>query len=168
MIINVGSTSKHKVGAVDKALKALSLFEFDVVSHDVPSGVRSQPYGLDETSQGAINRAQGCWSRGAYSVGIEGGIITLPTYYSPNPALCLAVICLVTPDGKCFFSTSAGMQFPDYAVLEARKLGTTVGKVLSDAFGGDHTDPRSIVSKGRMSREDSLVEAVKLALIQVF
>lgn len=173
--IIVGSESVHKVEPVRNVARLLVPGEHLVYGKPAKSGVSEQPYGMAETMRGAINRAFEVWSPGKIAIGIEGGLIDLPLSVSfegnleVDPAhLCMAVIAVMNRDGKMYFSTSAGMQFPSYAVVEAKKRGISVGKVLAEKFGGDHTDPRAILSFDRSHRRDSIEEAVKLALYNIF
>lgn len=172
IIIHVGSESKHKVDAVRAVIKLITPGPVDVIGHPAKSGVSDQPYGMEETMCGALNRALYVWSPGQIAIGIEGGLVNLPdkfrTYVKEAPWLCMAVVCLMDRNSKTYFSTSAGMQFPTKDVDEAQKRGRTVGKILADKYGGDHTDPRAIISNDRVNRRDSIEEAVKLALLNIF
>lgn len=69
--IAVGSKNKTKVNAV----RAVAPFA-DVQAVPASSNVRAQPFGDDETKQGAKNRAQGALlERGAsVGIGLEGGV----------------------------------------------------------------------------------------------
>lgn len=81
--VYIGSHNPVKVHAVQNAfienLKNDFLIEY--FSRNVPSGVNSQPIGLEETKQGALNRMQNSLviaqaaNKVAFSVGIENGLI---------------------------------------------------------------------------------------------
>ncbi|MEK7172586.1 MAG: DUF84 family protein, partial [Patescibacteria group bacterium] len=73
--IVLGSTSSHKITAVEQACQQLGI-EAIVSGVKAASGQNEQPVGLSETYQGALNRAQGAKAQKpeAVAIGIEGGI----------------------------------------------------------------------------------------------
>ena len=77
--IAVGSKNPVKLAAVRQAFfRAFPDRPLVCVGHDVPSGVRDQPWGHEETWKGATQRARGALlaETGAdYAVGIEGGVV---------------------------------------------------------------------------------------------
>lgn len=75
MRIVAGSGNPSKIQAVRQAFEKLfPTTSIEVRSHPVPSGVSDQPFGDEETLQGAINRAQACHVESAdFFVGLEGG-----------------------------------------------------------------------------------------------
>lgn len=171
--------------------------EINIVSHpEAQSGVENQPDGWYPTVQGAFNRAAFCWEPGTISIAAEGGIVNLPGAPHLMPwlsktvvpttgrytkdikmpgviELCEAILCCISTEGEAFFSTSAGMQFPREAVEETRRRvaagdkETTLGKVLAETYGGDHQDPRAMLSNGLCTRANSIEEAAVLALLHV-
>ena len=78
MIIHVGSMNRVKIDAVAEVIR---LYDFlcraEVRGVNVSSGVADQPKTLDETIQGAKNRAQSAFAGSDYSVGLESGLIEL-------------------------------------------------------------------------------------------
>lgn len=186
LIVKVGSTSIHKVNPVRSAFKYMVPGQTSVIGIPTKTGVSEMPYGMKETMQGATNRAESVWEPGIVAFGIEGGMIDLPNlspwwkralsyvpvigerFTAPDIYLCMAVVAMKAPDGRIFYSTTAGMQFPGWAVRAARKNNLTVGQVLAYYYGGDPTDPRYIVSFGRTHRSDSIEDAVKLAMYNIF
>ena len=77
--VAVGSKNPVKVAAVRQAFfRAFPDRPLVCVGHDVPSGVSDQPWGRDETRQGALQRAHGALLAEAgadYAVGVEGGVV---------------------------------------------------------------------------------------------
>ena len=66
--------------------------DIEVSSIDVDSGVPDQPFGLDETIKGAINRAKNAFSdEFDLSVGIESGLMETPN--SITGYIDLTVVC---------------------------------------------------------------------------
>lgn len=84
IVVAVGSKNPVKVNSVRNTLTAaFGGRTIEVEGFDVPSGVPDQPWGDDETRQGALNRAQAAHAAyctqhsGAapdYAVGLEGGV----------------------------------------------------------------------------------------------
>ena len=81
--VAVGSTNPCKIEAVRKAF--CQIFSSDGVkieisSHSVPSGVADQPFGDEETREGAMNRALAAYNAACseagcdFGVGLEGGL----------------------------------------------------------------------------------------------
>ena len=191
MIINIGSGNyEHKVRPIERASHRVApTAEICIIPHpETESGVPSQPDGWFLTVQGAFNRAAFCWEPGTIAIAAEGGIVNLPGaphLIPPNSKyaglikipgiveLCEAVLCCISPQGEVFFSTSASMQFPMESVIETRKRITagdtevTLGKVLAETYGGDHQDPRAMLSRGLCTRGASIEEAAVLALLHV-
>lgn len=188
MIINVGSESIHKLGpAIEVCQDIYPLLwknnVFEIKGHKVKTGVSEQPYGINETMTGAINRAEAVWKLGTIALGIEGGLVDINNsqsilnrivkyipffgkkFYRDPIYLCLAVVVAIDVYGQKYFATSAGMHFPLEDILRAKKNNITVGQELAKFYGGDHTDPRSMLSFGKTTRRESIKEAIKLAFV---
>jgi len=183
--ILVGSTSPHKVFGTDLATKTIPFLDAYVTGSSTNSGVSDQPYGIKEILLGAHNRANAVWRLGIVAIGIESGLIEIPNlsfwkrllaripclgdrYRKQIIYCCMTVVVAIDHSGNVHYAISNGMQFPTDAVLTARQQNTTVGKVLAAKYGGDHTDPRRIISSGFVCRQDSITEAVKLVLFRIF
>lgn len=83
IVVAVGSRNPVKVNAVRTAFELnFPGSTIDITMHDVLSGVPDQPWGDDETRQGALNRATACQAAHAascgtppdFAVGLEGGV----------------------------------------------------------------------------------------------
>jgi len=166
MKITLDSSSKHKIEAVKKACVSVGIdAEFSVTK--TPSGVREQPVGFEETFRGALARAKGARKADprAVAIGIESGIFRFG-----GTTLDMAIIAILTPDGRQIIASSAGFEFPEEYVKIAEARGfesTTVGSVIAEKFGGDSTDPHSALSGGKVSRSEILAEALALGLRQI-
>ena len=161
--ITLGSTSAHKLNAIKTACTELGL-EIKLGGVAVESEINDQPYGLEETYAGAMNRAKNTQKETLQSIviGIESGLVPLADKY-----LDMAVVVVLTPDGQTFTSTSAGIEFPAVAVEAARAKGFdhhTAGSEVAAMLGGSPTDPHSTLTNGQISRQELLVEAIKTAL----
>lgn len=161
MLIAVGSKSSIKIAAVREAFALLG-HEVDVTGVETVSGVNAQPVGDDEIVRGARNRAQAARAAcpdSAFAIGIENGLII-----SPDSLADIAVVVILTRDGKERIARSAGVEFPIEFVEEARMRGfetTTAGSVLAERVGSDPADPHAALTGGRLTRKALLVQTLK-------
>lgn len=104
--IAVGTKNPCKIEAVRKAFAttfASDKYEIVTLPFSCPSGVPDQPFGDDETRQGAINRAngaleaaKGCNEKVDFSVGLEGGIEIIKNKVTGVEDLwCMAFMCVI-------------------------------------------------------------------------
>ena len=161
----VGSMSRHKIGAITAACRALGLGG-EVVGLSVPSGINEQPYGLDETRQGASARARKARtaSPGADGwFGIESGIVSAGLAYFDITFVVLRL------DDQVFEAIAAGPQLDPSDVQAAIERGfatTTVGSVMAKRTGSDATDPTAHITNGRVTRADLIQQAALIVLAQ--
>jgi len=164
----VGSQSSHKLRAVREALAYLSgSVSPKVRGIKASSGVNAQPEGFEEILGGALTRAYFVKNTipSAFALGIENGLLGARGIF-----LDFAVIVLLTPDGRQIITTSTGIEFPPEYVRIARKIGfetTTVGSVIEEELGSAKGDPHSGVTKGALSREDTLTDGLIRAFQQL-
>lgn len=166
--ITLGSTSAHKLDAVRQACQKLELSSV-VFGVKTSSGQNEQPVGFDETFSGALTRAISAKSQDpdGIAIGIESGIFRLGT---TSVTLDFAIIVVLTSDGRQIITTSEGIQFPEDCVKIAEERGfktTTVGSVITEKLGGDPTDPHSVLTKGKVTRTMTLIDALVTALQQL-
>lgn len=164
VVIVLGSTSKHKRVAVCDAAEDLRIRAMvDCVK--TPSGINEQPYGLDETRRGALNRAKAAQEMQPSAdlfVGIESGLVCADGIY-----LDMTMIVVLTSGGRVFSSVSAGHQVPLVDVHAAIAQGfksTTAGDMMAKRTGCDSTDGTAFVTGEHVTRLDAIQQAVKIAL----
>ena len=79
MVVMVGTKNQGKIDALISTMTRWKYDFEDVKGVKVKSGVRDQPYGFDETKDGAMNRAKRAFdhaSENAYlGVGLESGVL---------------------------------------------------------------------------------------------
>ena len=124
--IAVGSTNPVKVAAV-RAVLAAAGASAAVTSIGVPSTVRDQPIGDDETIRGAVARARAAREAiGAeLGVGIEGGVVELP---DGSMRTC-AWAAIVDADGATGIGGSLAMSLPS-AVADLVRGGLELGHAM--------------------------------------
>lgn len=159
MKFTLGSSSGLKMNALMSACERIGVVA-DIATSAVESGVNSQPYGLEETNRGALNRAEGAQmcDPNSVAVGIENGLILLGDAH-----VDLAVVVVLLPSGEKIIGTSTGIQFPNDAVEAARKAGfssTTAGQIIAQETGASSTDPHSTLTSGYVKRQDALTDAL--------
>lgn len=168
MNITLGSTSTHKLDAVRQTCQKLGLRAV-VSGAKTSSGQNDQPIGFDETFGGALTRATSAKSQNpdSIAIGIESGIFR---FGATPTTLDIAVIVVLTSDGRQIVTTSEGIQFPEECVQIAEERGfktTTVGSIITEQLGGDPTDPHSVLTKGKVTRTMTLIGALVTALQQL-
>lgn len=168
----VGSTNKAKVSAVVEILKDYPhLAHAGVTSLKTDSGVSDQPKSLEETVEGATNRARAAKGDADYGIGIESGLIAVPKTKSGYMDICACAIY----DGKDFhLGLSSAWDFPDPKITD---LIMNHGMNMSEAinhFGltsnpdiGSAEGAIGIMTKGRVDRKEYTKQALRMALIHL-
>jgi len=139
--------------------------EFELLAVDVPSGVREQPVGEDETRLGAINRvteARRSVPQADYWAAIEGGVVEVDGRLS-------AFAWIVITDGKrTGWSRSASFFLPE-KVAELVRQGVELGEADDRVFGRQNSKQMNgavgILTADAVDREELYTHAVLLALI---
>lgn len=124
MKIIIGSKNPTKIKAVQNVFQNM-----EVIAHDAPSGVASQPFSDEETMQGAVNRAKQCASKitNGIGIGLEGGVM----YVGETLYLCNWG-ALVTTDGQVFTASGARISLPKKIEQQLRS-GLELG-VIMDSY----------------------------------
>ncbi|WP_336034761.1 inosine/xanthosine triphosphatase [Halobacterium yunchengense] len=158
MRVAVGSGNPVKRDAVAAALP-------DATVEPVPveSGVPEQPWGDDETVEGARNRAERALAAGAYDlgVGLEGGV-------APGPTGLFLVMWAAATDGDRW-EVGAGprMRLPD-RVADRLRDGAELGPVMDDLLDtsgvAENRGAAGVLTGGVTDRTEALRTAVAGAL----
>ncbi len=165
MKIAVGSKNPVKVKAVLNVLKAI-YGQVDVIGVDVDSGVPHQPFGKDETIQGAINRAKNSYSE-IYdlSIGIESGLMEIK--HSITGYIDLQW-CAVFDGERITLGVSSGFEYPPSVikeVLRGKEVGDVMDKVTNVDNLGQKQGAVSYLSKGMLNRTQNTEQCVLTAMI---
>mmetsp|Transcript_18243 Transcript_18243/g.24038 ORF Transcript_18243/g.24038 Transcript_18243/m.24038 type:complete len:202 (-) Transcript_18243:75-680(-) len=176
--ILVATTSELKIEAVKLAFE-MSFEEKQIIFHcegiSAPSSINAQPFGMNETLQGALNRLEYAinsenYESYDYIVSIENGIFEVN---QGQQFFDIGWIVLQRrSDGKRVFSTTPSIEFSSEVVEQAKQKGfstTTVGDILSETYEGNCNtkDPHSFLTHSKFSRVDLLELGVKAALAQL-
>jgi len=129
-------------------------------------GVTSQPFGIDETIKGAVNRARGAYSDDFdFSVGIESGLMETPNSISGYADLQW---CAIFDGEKTTLGVSAGFEYPPCVIKEVLD-GKEVGDVMDNVTGvrdlGEKTGAVNYLSKGMLNRTENTEQCLLMAMI---
>ena len=169
--IIVGSTNQVKVQALEETLQLYPcMHPYKIHAHEVASQVSDQPLSLEETVQGAINRAKSSFKDCDFSVGIESGLLKVP--YTVTGYMCITV-CVIYDGQQCHVGLSSAFECPpkitslmvdkgldmnqafyQIGLTKDQKLGSSVGAI-------------SILTDGRIDRISRTKEAIVMALIKL-
>jgi len=168
MRVVVGSQNPVKVKATKNVLERL-YGEVEVDSLKVDSQVPSQPFGIDQTIEGAINRAKNAYNSDYdLSVGIESGLMETPHTITGYIDLQW---CAIYDGEKVTIGVSAGFEYPPKVIEEVLK-GKEVGDVMDEVTGvenlGEKTGAISYFTKGLLDRTGNTEQCVLMAIIPKF
>ena len=165
MIVQVGSGNPVKVKATENVLN--KFYNHIIVSSvHVHSGVPDQPIGLDQTIEGAINRArEACIPGCDLGVGIESGLLETPHTLTGYVDMQW---CAIYDGDKSTLGVSAGFEYPP-SVIEEVMNGKEVGDVMDELTGvdnlGQKTGAISFLSQGTLNRTVNTEQCVLMAMI---
>ena len=170
MKIKIASQNPVKVEALQEILQDYSyLKNAEVVGVDVTSGVSDQPRSLDESVQGAMNRAKNAFKDCNYSFGIESGLMKVSNSKTGSMAIC---ICAIFDGNEYHLGLSSAWEVPK-KVFELMEKGETMNNAVYKA--GLTDNPKNshegglvgILTRGRLTRKEYTKEAIRTALIHV-
>ncbi len=171
MRINVGSGNKNKVNAVKDIIQDYDfLSQAKVTGVNVSSDVSNQPKSLDETIQGAKNRAKDAFRDCDLSFGIEDGLVKVPDTKSGYMNFC---VCIIFDGEKYHMGMSSAFEYPTKVTELVFREGIDIDEA---AFRVGVTDnPRigraegviSLLTKGRIKRKEYTQQAIRTALIHL-
>lgn len=172
MKINVASKNPVKVEAVKEVLNSYSnLADYEIVGVEVNSGVSEQPKSLEETVQGAINRAMAVFNDCCiYSFGIESGLMKVPQTKTGNMDFC---VCAIYDGVRHHLGLSCAFEFPIKLNQMIHELGIDANEAVyrcgltRDKKIGSSEGIIGTLTKGRMTRKDYTKQAVQMALIHL-
>lgn len=168
MKILVGSKNPVKIEAVREAFKKY-FNEIETVGFDVDSKVPNQPF-EDETFFGAENRTFELKKineqqnlNADYFIGIEGGISN-----NFNRWFAYGAVCIMNPEGKKGFGTSAHFELPEKVIKEI-KSGKELGHVMDEIQNIQNTKQKKgaigYFTNDKLTRKDLYIPGIITALI---
>lgn len=175
VIIAVGSTNPVKIYAAKRgASAALRIDEVEVQGFNVSSNVSNQPFGDEETLQGAMERARNAFEEFLkinqlppdYAIGLEGGVRF--TSNDEKELECFA--WMVVYNGKHYGKAkTASFQLPpvirDLVVNEHLELGVADDRVFNTSNSKQKGGSVGQLTKGVIDRTAYYEHAIVLAFI---
>lgn len=170
MKVGVGSKNKTKVNAVAEILKDYPMFDgADVEGVDVQIEQFGHPKSLEETVNGAIDRAKQAQAGRDLGFGIESGLMAVP--HTKSGYMEVAV-CAIYDGSQIHMGLSQAYEWPR-KVLESILRGMD-GSQAMKAAGltqheklGEHEGFVGIFTKGRSNRTEYNKAAVVMALMHL-
>lgn len=172
MKIKVGTKNKAKVDSVIEIIEEYPHLKGSIIEGvSAESGVADQPKSLEETINGAINRAKGIFVDCDYGIGIESGWMSVPHTKSGYMDVC---VCAIYDGKECHLGLSSAWEFPNPEVTNLiinggldtteaiNKAGMTDNKNIGSEEGAI-----GLLTKGRMTRKEYTKQALRVALIHL-
>ena len=171
MIIAIGSKNPAKVAAVNEIIEEYDIFlGAEVVTYDSNSGVSTHPTTLEETIQGAINRAKNCFRDCKYSIGIESGLMNVPQTKTGSMETCVCAIY----DGKhIYLGISSAFEYPPQITkmihegIEASDAVARLGLTKEPKLGATERGIIGLLTKDRITRKMYTKQALYTAMIHL-
>ncbi len=171
MNIIVGSKNPAKIAAVEDLIPEYPILKGAVVTGvDAQTTVSEQPLSIDETVDGAIQRAKNSFKDCTYSIGLESGLFPVAHTKSGYMDTC---VCAIYDGNNIHLGLSSAFEYPteltklvlkgDTNISDAaKKIGLTHHEYIGHAHG-----VISHLTKGRIDREKNTQEAIRMALIHL-
>lgn len=161
----VGSKNPVKVNATRNVLEKI-YDDLTVSSLNVDSEVPDQPFGMNQTVTGAVNRAKNAYSADFdLSVGIESGLIEVPHTLTGYIDIQW---CAIFDGMQITVGASSGFEYPP-TVIEKVLEGVEVGDVMDQVTGVDALGQKkgavSHLSHDMLNRTENTEECVLTAMI---
>ncbi|MBD3341671.1 MAG: DUF84 family protein [Candidatus Lokiarchaeota archaeon] len=167
MIINIGSRNQNKINAVKRAISDFTDWNCEFNPLEVDSSISEEPSSLNETIDGAINRAKNSFKDCNYSIGLEDGTMEVTHASSGHLNFCACAIY----DGKnIHVGLSPSFEHPP----KVAKLIFQEGLGLNEAyFKSGLTDKPNlgsaegvlgVLTSSKLTREDYTMYSVIMAL----
>eukprot|EP00928_Gymnodinium_smaydae_P061082 TRINITY_DN4515_c0_g1_i3.p1 TRINITY_DN4515_c0_g1~~TRINITY_DN4515_c0_g1_i3.p1 ORF type:complete len:211 (+),score=31.99 TRINITY_DN4515_c0_g1_i3:61-633(+) len=165
----VGTTNPSKLAAVKRALSQYgALASAEIQGAKVDSGVSDQPMTMEETTQGARNRARAARAaiEGAtIGIGMESGL------FKTGGKLFDLSACAIDDGEQFHIGYSCAWELPDAVRrrVEEEKMNLTEAfnaeGICNDPNIGDKGGVISLLTGGRVTRTDYTVQSIQMALL---
>jgi len=165
----VGTTNPGKVAAVRTAVAGYSsLAPWEILTAKVDSGVSDQPATLDETTQGAKNRAQRArvQREAELGIGMESGL------FEAGGRLFDVCACVIDDGKQQHVGYSCAWELPTEVQKKVKE-----GMNLTEAFNacricddpdiGDKGGVLAVMTGGRVTRPDYTVQSIQMAILSL-
>lgn len=165
-LVIVGSKNPVKISCTEAAFHQAFEGSFLVEGLNISSGVSEQPYGDEETYEGAFNRANNAklvFPEADYWVGIEGGVDLVE-----GEMHAFAWVVVIDKEGKVGKAKTSTFFLPK-AIVELVESGMELGEADDKVFQRINSKQENgavgILTNGAVDRKEYYQQAVVLALI---
>jgi len=172
MKIHVASKNNVKIEAVSETIIQYPMLFVGsrVTGVKVRSNVPEQPKTLEETVQGAVNRAKAAFPGSDFSFGIESGLMHVPCTKTGKMDFCACAIY----DGKeIHLGLSCAFEYPKKVTqmihlpgMNASKAFYELGLTRKKRIGSEE-GAIGILTNGRLTRKDYTKQSIMMALIHL-
>ncbi len=164
MRIVVGSTNPVKVAAAESVVRRIYGDGVEVEAVAVESGVSAQPWGDEETRQGALNRAAQVQAndRATYAIGFEGGLLEVA-----GELYTSAWCAVMREDGVVGVAGGANALLPPAVTLALRsgkELGTAIDLLTGERGTKHRGGAIGALTAGYLDRQSAYEHLLILAL----
>lgn len=173
MKIHVGSTNKTKIQAVHDALALYpKLFQSpEIIGIAVNVPLHGHPKNLEETVQGAVQRAEEAFTDCEYSIGLEGGLMEVPF---TETGFMEVGACVIYDGKKKYIGLAPAFEWPKQVTqliregkadtsLAFKQLGFTQDEKLGNVHGGII----GYLTDNKLTREDFTKYSIMMALVRL-
>lgn len=171
MRIGIGTKNPAKVDAVKETISDYNFFATaKVVAVDVDSGISEQPLTLEETVQGAVNRATNALQNCDFGIGLESGMFKVPMTKSGYTDIC---VCAIFDGERYHLGMSSAFEYPIKLTELVLKEGINISEAakrmqLTDhPYVGHAQGMIGILTRGRLDRKAYTKQTVITALIHL-
>lgn len=168
MLVAIGSNNPAKLAAAKAVLCRLYGAHVDTVPIAVPSGVRDQPWGDEETRRGAINRARAAQAALSADIGLglEGGLLEINDGTDTGELYTSAWCAVIDKNGTLGVAGGANMWLPPTVVSSLRsglELGTAIDILTGGADTRSHEGAIGALTQGWLTRQCAFEQVLTLA-----
>lgn len=166
MLVAIGTKNKAKTKAIENVVRTY-FKDVQFVQFDVASNVSEQPFSVEETRQGAINRALNTYklSQAELSFGLEGGVRELD-----GIMYCCNWGAVALKDGTVISSGGAEFMLPEEIAKQLRagnELGPVMDLYTKQNDTRHHSGAIGVFTAGLIDRAEMFEHIVKLLVGQV-
>jgi len=165
-LVYMSTESTLKQEAVRGAFEKAGL-SVTVAGRKVDSGVNEQPYDMDETCAGALNRHENLRDLeldADYFITVESGLHKVHDSYGTYGCTVVVVEPVGQPKKVGF---SLDVEFPQSWLDEVPSIYADMGVLVQKKFGAVEKDPITFLTNGMITRKDVVEQAIFNVVSQI-
>lgn len=168
MKVAVGTSNPVKIAAVRDVLNRI-YGNVAITSLDVKSGVPTQPIDLNQTLNGAINRAKEALkdSDADLGVGIEAGLVKIP--FTITGFFDYQFCAIIDRQQWITLGSGSGFEYPPVIIEGVIKKNLEIGEAMENLTGikdiGKHKGGVGHLTQGILLRKELTEQSILMAMI---